>query len=159
MEELLSEMRDARQDLLSRKEERRPAALEREAEKEGLDAAIRRHTNKRTHSPSEETLEENSTLATSSSFQKTPRSKKLCIQMDPFKDDILIFTETLAKGDEAQSAIQEKRIMLHQRRLEYEMEQKARDREDRKRERDEDRKLDLERHRMLFASFHEKKRH
>ena len=36
LEELLSEMRDARQDLLSRKEERRTAALEREAEKERL---------------------------------------------------------------------------------------------------------------------------
>ena len=34
MEELLSEMRDARQDLLSRKEEHRTAELEREAEKE-----------------------------------------------------------------------------------------------------------------------------
>ena len=74
MEEPLSEMRDARQDLLSKKEERSAAALEREAEKERLGAAIRRHANNRTHSPSEETLEEDSTPATSSSFQKTPRS-------------------------------------------------------------------------------------
>ena len=63
MEEFLSEMRDARQDLLSRTEERRTAALEREAEKERLGAAIRQHANKHIFSSSEETLEEDSTPA------------------------------------------------------------------------------------------------
>ena len=75
------------------------------------------------------------------------------IQMDPFKDDILVFTEALEKEDEAQSDIQQKRIMLEQRRLEYEIEERARDREERKRESDEDRKLELEKHRMLLQAF------
>ena len=73
--------------------------------------------------------------------------------MDPINDDILIFTEALEKGDEAYSAIRQKRILLEQRRLEHEMEESAGDRGERKRERDEDRKLELEKHRILLQAF------
>ena len=153
MEELLSEMRYARQDLLSRKEERRTAALEREAEKERLGAAIRQHANKRIFSSSEETLEEDSKPALSSSSRKIPRSKKPRIEMDPFKDDILIFTEVLEKGDKAQTEMKNERFMLEKRRLEFEIEERAKDREECRRERNEDRKLELEKHRLLLQAF------
>ena len=153
LEELIWEMWDARQDLLSRKEERRTTALEREFDKERIGAAILRHANKRMHSPSEETFEKDSTTATSSSCRRHPRSEKSRIQMDPFKDDVLVFTEALEKGDEVRSEIQQKRIMLEQRRLECEIEERAGDREERKRERDDDRKLELKKHRTLTQAF------
>ena len=109
---------------------------------------IRQHTNKRIFSSSEETLEEDATPALSSSSRKTLRSKKLRIQMeDPFKDDILILTEALEKGDKEQAEIQNERFMLEKRCLEFEAKERAKDREERRRERDEERKLELEKYR------------
>lgn len=80
--------------------------------KERLGTAIRQHATKSIQSGSGETLADDSTPATSSSYARAPHIKKPNIQIDPFKDDTTLFISGLEKGNYVHSAIENERIMF-----------------------------------------------
>lgn len=152
IEELLSSMKEARQDLLNCKSASRRAAQEREAEKERLGSIVREKAMNRawpSRSGSEEDFEgiEGETLDSDHTPKKRLGKRKLNDTMvDPFQDDIAAFTAALQKGEEA-------RLALEERRMASAVEEREKDRKERREEREAASKLELQKFKLMMDAF------
>lgn len=150
MEDLLSVMKQARQDFNDEKSATRRAANAREAAKEQLGAEIREQAMQRRTSVSPGT----DAGGSSSNLEPSPtkRTHRDAFQ-DPFEDDIVIFTRAIRQGDEARNRAEEERLLLDRERFEEERKERQMDREERREERAEASRLELEKFKILIGAF------
>lgn len=151
MEDLLSVMKQARQDFNDEKSATRKAANAREAAKEQLGAEIREQAMHRRNSlsPGDDAGSSSNNLEPSPTKKRTHRDAF----HEPFEDDIAIFTRAIRQGDEARNRAEEARLLLDRERFEEERKERQMDREERKEERAEASRLELEKFKMLIGAF------
>ena len=154
MEELLSAMREARQDLLNSRSASRRAAQERETEKERLGAIVRARAMTRERPANSSDFDVEGTEEETSDQGATPKKrsakrKHSDVTPDPFDNDIAALTAALQKSYESRMAFEE-------RRLAKDVEQGEKDREERRIEREESNKLGLEKFKLMMEAFRQR---
>ena len=154
MEELLSAMREARQDLLNSKSASRRAVLDRETEKERLGAIVRAKSmtgNRPANIPDldVEGPEEESSDQGAKPKKRPAKRKQSDVTPDIFENDIAALTAALQKSDESRMAFEE-------RRLAKDVEQREKDREERRIEPEESKQLELDNFKLVTEAFRQR---
>lgn len=141
-DELLSVMREAREEHALQRNKRAAEVKEREDRKLAAGAAVvAKATRVEVIESDGESVTTSDRVSTGSGGvvqkRKRRRSGSYAAQMDSEMDR---FTSVLKEGDTAQRRLDERRLSLEERRLSFDTDKDAADREDRRRERDEERK-------------------
>lgn len=167
LEELLSSMKETREDLTRERESKRQKVMEREAEKERLGSELRCVAiNRRVgNSGAGEVLHVGVEVPVTGEgsevedANQTPRMKKRKLR-DPFKDDMERFAALLSDGDKMRIEVDKERIGLERERLEMEKKERDEMRRERELEREERRsdmkessRLELEKFKLMMGVF------
>lgn len=159
MEELLSSMKEARQDFRNNRNASRKEAEDRELEKERLGAIVQAQSLSRRKSSTEIDEDGGEIRERGSSEDVTPvkrRGEKRNHRdafLDTFADDISSFTSALKTADEARLDLEERRFNSEKEDRNREREDREHDREERRLEREENSRMELEKWKIMMDAF------